>query len=205
MRPVNNFMPFFANFRIHEGHQFRLDTRIYLRASDEPSKNDRCIAAIVAKNPGSANPTELNRLTRLLLDGDKLLPYVRNRFRAAYKRSGIEMPQGGYVRVWNVIYLCDATLKNAIKSFRTVSEPLICSTEENAPRIVWFAWGPPNPELQQFTSRFDTRAFDKAFYYDMDTETIVPNVPTITSRVKHTQGLPSEAVETHLASIIGSP
>jgi len=196
-------MCYFARFTIHEGHQFRLDTRIYLCESDEPSADDRCVAAIVGKNPGSANPTELDRLTRLSLDGDKLLPSVRNRFLAAYERAGVRMPRGGFIRVWNLVYLCNHRLKDAIAAFRAVRKPLFCNTEEAIPRIVWFAWGPPNPDLQPFTKRFLNRTFEHPFYYDMDAGAIVPGVPVVTSRVKHTQGLPAKAVEKHLAGLIG--
>jgi len=126
-------MPYFANFRIHEGHQFRLDTRIYLRQSDEPSNHDRCVAAVIGKNPGSANPTELNCLTPLSLDGDKLLPNVRNRFLNAYERSETEVPPGAFIRVWNLVYLCNQNLKDAIASFRTVRQPLFLQHRRHSP------------------------------------------------------------------------
>jgi hypothetical protein len=196
-------MPYFARFTIHEGYRFRLDTRIYLRESDAPSKCDQCVAAVVAKNPGSACPTELDRLSRLSLAGDKLLPNVRNRFRTAYRLSSIEVPHGAFVRVWNLVYLCNPNLSEAIVSFRTIRQPLFCNSENTIPRIVWFAWGPPNSQLQHFTQRFRNRTFKQPFYFDMDIKKIVPRIPTTTSRVKHTQGLPCDAVEKHLAQIIG--
>lgn len=196
-------MSFFAHFRMHEGHQFRLDTRIYLRDSDKPGERDTCVAAIIGKNPGSANPTQFNRLTQLSLDGDKLLPNVRNRFRAAYERSGSQIPRGAYIRVWNLLYLCNPDLKDAIASFTTVRRPLICDTEQTMPRMVWFAWGPPNPKLSEYMSRFLDRAIDCPFYYDIDAKKVVTSKPTLTSKVKHTQGLPMEPVERHLSRIVG--
>jgi len=196
-------MPYFAHFRMHEGHQFRLDTRIYLRESDEPCDRDTCVSAIIAKNPGSANPTQFNRLTRLSLDGDKLLPYVRNRFIAAYARSGSEIPNGAYIRVWNLLYICNPDLKDAIAAFKTVKKPLVCDSERAMPRVVWFAWGPPNPKLNQFTSRFIERTVECAFYYDIGTKKVVTSKPKQTSKVKHTQGLPKEPIEMHLARILG--
>lgn len=39
-------MAYFAKFQMHEGHPFRLDTRIYLR-DDEPGGDDLCVAAII--------------------------------------------------------------------------------------------------------------------------------------------------------------
>ena len=196
-------MPFFAEFRMHEGHQFRLDTRIYLRESEGPCAADTCVAAIVAKNPGSANPTQFNRLARLSLDGDKLLPYVRNRFLAAYENLGSQIQDGSYIRVWNLLYICNPKLKNAVAAFKTVKTALLCESESTVPRIVWFAWGPPNPALRQFTSRFVKRAVECPFYYDIDTKKVVTTMPTDTSKVKHTQGLPVDPIEAHLTRVLG--
>jgi hypothetical protein len=203
-RARRTMLTFFAHFKDHEGHRFRLDTRIYLGAVDEPRTSDPCVAAIVAKNPGSAKGTASNGLIALSLDGDKLLPYVGNRFLAAYERAGVEPPDRGYIRVWNLFYLCDPNLKRAIECLGTVG-PQLCLTEgEATPPVVWFAWGPPNPQLERFTLRFVERAFKEAFYFDMKTKAIVPHVPTTISRVKHTQGLPAEPVEKHLSNIIRS-
>ena len=196
-------MSFFAHFTMHEGYQFRLDTRIYIRDSDDPRAEDTCIAAIIGKNPGSANPTELNRLSRLSLDGDRLLPYVRNRFIAAYKTSGSRIPQGAYIRVWNLLYICNPKLNDAITTFNNIQRPLLCETESNMPPIVWFAWGPPNPSLTQFTARFLERTVENPFYYDNATQKVVAQNPMLTSRVRHTQGLPAAPVEKHLANLIG--
>ena len=196
-------MSFFAHFTMHEGYQFRLDTRIYIRDSDDPRAEDTCIAAIIGKNPGSANPTELDRLSRLSLDGDKLLPYVRNRFIAAYKNSGSRIPQGAYIRVWNLLYICNPKLNDAITTFNNIQRPLLCETESNMPPIVWFAWGPPNPSLTQFKARFLERTVENAFYYDNATQKVVAQNPMPTSRVRHTRGLPAAPVEKHLATLIG--
>ena len=196
-------MPFFAHFRQHEGHLFRLDTRIYLGDSDKPSDRDTCIAAIVAKNPGSAKPIQLDRLTRLSLDEDKLLPYVRNQFLAAYERSRSLVPSGAFIRVWNLLYICNPNLRDAITTFDSIREPLICDTERAVPRVVWFAWGPPNPQLKRFMSRFIGRDVECSFYYDIDTGKVVTSKPTLTSKVKHTQGLPAEPIEKYLSCIFG--
>lgn len=94
-------MPDFACFRTHEGHQFRLDTRVYLRDAG-PGVADHCVAAVVGKNSGSANGKKFDCLAPISLDGDKLLPFVRYRFQNAYGRAGMDIPAGAYVRVWNL-------------------------------------------------------------------------------------------------------
>jgi hypothetical protein len=195
-------MPFFADFRRQEGHQFRLDTRIYLRDDDEPGEDDTCIAAIIGKNPGSANPTHCGCLARISLDGDRLLPWVRNRFRNAYERAGVEIPAGAWVRVWNLVYLCNPDLRAAVRNLQTVRVPLRCPSEGDSPPIVWFAWGPPSPYFREDKNRFLQRDHQRAFYFDMDTERVVASAPDLTARVKHTQGCPAEPVEVHLANLL---
>src|SRR5216683_4960152 len=173
-------MPYFANFLMHEGHQFRLDTRVYLR-DDEPGDGDMCVAAIIGKNPGSANPTTYGCLSRLSLDGDKLLPYVRNRFCNGYERAGVEIPPGAYVWVWNLVYICNPDLRTAVRTFQSVQTPLCCGTEDACPMVVWFAWGPPSPHFRRFKARFLQRTIESPFYYDMDSNQIVAFAPTQTS------------------------
>ncbi len=194
-------MPYFACFRMHKGHQFRLDTRICLR-DEKPGEDDRCVAAIIAKNPGSANGKILNRLAPISLDGDKLLPYVRNRFRNAYEQAGVEIPCGAYVRIWNLFYVCNKSLDDAMKGHAGIHRPLTCDTESELPPIVWFAWGPPKTWHRQLSPRFLGLQIEHAFYYDMDAKTIIAEVPGPTDRVKHTQGLPGKPVELHLTSIL---
>ena len=50
---------------MHEGHQFRLDTRIYLR-DEKPREGEHCVAVIIGKTPGSANGKEFGRLAQEL-------------------------------------------------------------------------------------------------------------------------------------------
>jgi hypothetical protein len=39
-------MPYYAHFVMRQGHQFRLDSRIYLR-DEGPGEDDACVAAII--------------------------------------------------------------------------------------------------------------------------------------------------------------
>lgn len=195
-------MSYFARFRRHEHQLFRLDTRIYLDDADTPSDDDTCVAAIIAKNPGSATPTVLAKFTPLTLDGDKLLPTVRRRFVDAYTNAQTDIPRGAFVRVWNLVYLCNARLADAITAFNTINRPLWCDTENDVPRVVWFAWGPPKPMLDLHKQRFLSLQVENAFYFDMDSATVVAQKPELSSRVKHTQGMPKEPIDRHLAKLI---
>lgn len=194
-------MPYFACFRKYAGCQFRLDTRIYLRDVD-PGADDVCVAAIIGKNPGSANGRRFDRLAAISLDGDKLLPFVRRRFQNAYDRAGMDIPNGAYVRVWNLFYLCDKNLKAALTAYAGVKKPLQCATESTWPPIVWFAWCPPRDDFAAMQMRFRRRRIQHPFYFDMDLGDVVAGVPGSECRVKHTQGLPGAPVEEHLASIL---
>lgn len=195
-------MHFVARFQQHEHQLFRLDTRIYLQDCSSPEEDDPCVAAIVAKNPGSATPVELDQLTELALDGDKLLPTVRKRFVEAYDEADVSIPHQAFVRVWNLFYLCHPRLRDAITAFEAVSNPLWCHTEHAVPPIVWFAWGPPRRQLDAFKQRFASRQYIHTFYYDMDDEAVVTEPPPIEARVKHTQGMPRDPVHEHLVALI---
>src|SRR5262249_36030377 len=147
--------------------------------------------------------TILNCLAPLSLNGDKLLPFVRNRFRKAYELAKIDIPSGIYVRVWNLVYLCNKKLKMAVSSYERIREPLHCPSEATWPPIVWFAWGPPSNRFHEFKTRFLQHQVEHPFYYDMDAKQVVAAVPGHTSRVKHTQGLSAELIEVHLETIVG--
>jgi hypothetical protein len=197
-------MGYQALFTRHEGQLFRLDTRIYLNPGDEPGTSDRCIAAVIGKNPGSAKPIVLDELAQLSLDNDKMLPYVRQRFLNAYTLSGIAIPTGAFVRVWNLVYLCGKDLRAATEAFQKVRSPLFCSTEQAGAPIVWFAWGPPGHRPFALTSRLRRHAQQAkhCFYYDMDSKVVVQGMPTDSKKVKHTQGLLGRPVEEYLAHLV---
>ncbi len=195
-------MYYYAKFTKHEHHLFRLDTRIYLRANDSPQNGDLCLAAVIGKNPGSAKPKKLDRLTDLSRGKDKLLPNLKNRFLAAYKEADVIIPNGAYVRVWNLLDLCDPTLADAIRAFQGIKKPMWWPTEGHIPPIVWFAWGPSSRKLDCYKKRFLNREYEFPFYSHMDTKVVVAEIPAVESRVKHTQGMKALPVETHLAGLI---
>ena len=91
-------MTYFARFESVADHIFRFDTRIYL-GKHNADEDGECVGAIVGKNPGSAKPTQLGVLAPLKLDGDKMLPSVRNRFIAAYQNAGKPIPNNVFIQV----------------------------------------------------------------------------------------------------------
>lgn len=130
-------MSYFACFKKISGHIFRFDTRIYIGSSYSIGERGECIGAIIGKNPGSALPTKYNQLCQISLNGDKMLPSVRNRFADSFRKAGVEPPRNAFVRVWNLFYLCNPKLSVAIKEFEDITVHEECWTEhQDAPPIV---------------------------------------------------------------------
>ena len=194
-------MSFYARFEIIENNLYRFDTRIYFN-NHSPERGDECIGAIIGKNPGSAKPSEIGKLAKLDKGKDKMLPYVKNRFEEGYKLAGKEIPRNAYVQVWNLFYLCNPNLKNAIKSISNMGSQPLCETEKYIPGITWFAWGGDNKELNVFKKRFVRSSSSKCFFYDYSAEKIVVDMPTIKDSVKHPQGLTAAYVNNYLAKIV---
>ena len=84
---------YWAKFENIGNNIHRYDTRVYLIEINKPSDNDKCLGAIVGKNPGSARGTISNKLVNIHKNGDKLLGTVRNIFLEAYKKY----QQGGVI------------------------------------------------------------------------------------------------------------
>ena len=100
---------YWANFKEIDGNLFRFDTRIYLNNITEPQVGDKCIGAVVGKNPGSAisrESTVIDALVEIELAGDKLLPNVRS----IILKSFPEIKRSQYVQVLNLFYLCEKNI-----------------------------------------------------------------------------------------------
>ena len=194
-------MEYLARFEEIEGVLFRFDTRIYLNGY-EPENTGNCVGAIIGKNPGSAMPNKLNELIPLELNGDKMLPTVRNRFIDGYILAKKEIPSNSFVRVWNLFYICDADLSSACQKVASYKELLICSTEDEAVPIVSYGWGGYDEQLNYFKERFIDKAWPRQFYYDHERSCVITNPPTIQSFAKHTQGMPSKPVNEYLANVL---
>jgi hypothetical protein len=189
---------YFAQLHYHHGARFRMDTRIYLERCNAPASTDPCVGAIIAKNPGSAVPVGNGNLTALPLNGDTMLPSVRNRFLQAYALSGKPIPEAAFVRVWNLFYLCDPNLGTAIKSHNTIlalSPPPLCPSESlPPPSIVWFAWGDTHTHLDPLKARFQQLQLPRAFFFDKHQGKVVSRIPQNDDFAKHPQGLSASPI-----------
>jgi len=193
-------MAYYARFEPVAGHVFRFDTRIYLGKHDA-NEDGECVGAIVGKNPGSAKPTQLGVLAPLNLDGDKMLPSVRNRFVAAYQNAGKSIPTNAFVQVWNLFYLCNPDLGAACSEISSLVNPPPCPSESKKPTIIWFAWGGNDGYLNSFKQRFlsDQKS---GFYYNHQSGMIISRAPSVTDFAKHPQGMPAMPIVNHLAGLL---
>ena len=180
---------YWAKFEEIDGHLFRLDTRVYLTDIDYPTDSDNCIGAIVGKNPGSAKPREFepgNLFTEIKLDGDKLLPTVKNIIQKSMNTTdGIQ-----YVQVLNLFYLCNKDLHQAINSNKLFESPILCPSESKYFPWVWFVWGGSNFHLNKYKERFATLNSQKLFFYNKNQKEVIDRFPAHNDLAKHTQGLP---------------
>lgn len=194
-------MAYLAKFEEIEGELFRFDTRIYLKRYD-PMKASNCLGAIVGKNPGAASPSELGKFAPIEMHGDKMLPTVRNRFIDAYKICNKQIPANSFIRIWNLFYICDPSLKSAYKKASKFDHLPTCDTENEMVPIVWYGWGGDNHKLNHFKQRFYSRNFPNQFFYDHNEARINAFRPSLYSFAKHTQGMPAQPVNEYLASVI---
>lgn len=194
---------YWAKFGSINGETFRLDTRIYLNDISRPNNRDVCIGAIVGKNPGSAKPSIMNSsIQEIVLDGDKLLPTVRNIVLKAYRMSGRSVAEKGFIQVLNLFYLCNPNLGAAITAIKNSRGRSACSTEGIYFPWVWYVWGGESTVLTPFKSRFLRINTENHFFFDNKLKQVVKQLPSALDFAKHTQGLRHECVVPHLASII---
>lgn len=100
-------------------------TRVYLIEINKPSDNDKCLGAIVGKNPGSARGAISNELIQIDLQGDKLLPTVRNIFENAYKKCAKEILENSYIQVLNLFIYVMLILIMLLKNMKIVLQKLM--------------------------------------------------------------------------------
>lgn len=194
---------YWAKFEEIDGHLFRLDTRVYLTAIDYPSYSDNCIGAIVGKNPGSAKPSEYETgqlFTEIKLDGDKLLPTVKNIIQKSINTTeGIQ-----YIQVLNLFYLCNKDLYQAINSNKLFKNPVLCPSESKYFPWVWFVWGGSNFHLNNYKERFATLNSPKLFFYNKNQKEVIERLPENSDLAKHTQGLPHGEIIPYLKKILNN-
>ena len=194
---------YWAEFKSVGDETFRLDTRIYLSETNEPSKGDVCVGAIVGKNPGSARATtSRGTLQPINLNRDNLLPTVRNIVLKSYNNSRQNSPMSGYIQILNLFYLCNPDLKTAILAMQNCKGPRKCATESNKFPWVWYVWGGENTSLNQFKSRVSNLNSENHFFYDQRRQQVINRRPSESDFARHTQGLKHAFVVPYLTEII---
>ncbi len=182
---------------------FRFDTRIYINSIDSIERNDCCIGAIVGKNPGSAKPVAIrNGIQPIKLDGDKLLPTVRNIIIKSYKEAGIQPPPKGYIQVLNLFYLCNPDLGQAISALKENKNTRYCLTENLSFPWVWYVWGSVSEILNPYKGRLSMLQSINHFYYDKEKSKMVAEPASVSVFAKHTQGLKHVYVVPYIAGVI---
>lgn len=194
-------MAYFARFSIFGGELFRFDTRIYLRGGS-PEIASKCVGAVVGANPGSARPRVMDQQHELDHRNDKLLPYVRNRFNAAFDLAGVNPPAGAYVQVLNVFYLCDADMGSAIDKLRSMRDAPICISETKRFPLVWYAWGAESMTLAPFKERFLDRRDERTLYMKRDRKSFGSTPPGPMDFAKHPRCMPSAPIEHEISSCL---
>lgn len=196
-------MTYFARFSKIGGELFRFDTRIYLRGGS-PENASECVGAVVGANPGSAQPKAgaMDQHHELDLCNDKMLPYVRNRFSAAFDLAGVNMPAGAYVQVLNVFYLCDPDMGRAIDTVRAMSDAPICPSEAKRFPLVWYAWGAESKTLAPHKERFIERRDARSIYMQRDRKSFGRSPPGPMEFAKHPRCMPSAPIEKEISSCI---
>lgn len=185
----------------------RFDTRIYLSANVNPTSSDPCVGAIIAKNPGSAQPAggQFNCLVPITLSGDKMLPNVRNRFIAAYQHANKTIPAQAFVRIWNLFYVCGSNFSSALRTYQIMPHSPLCPSECGvAPPIIWFAWGSPANRVQYLKRRFQNK-FPNAYhlFYHTRSKRMCRGSPfPANNPARHPQGTPALPMERALAALV---
>jgi hypothetical protein len=194
-------MEYIAKFQNVTGHLLRFDTRIYLDSFAE-DEIGVCVGAIVGKNPGSACPLQTDCLSRLELNGDKMLPTVGGLFLRGFRLAGKAVPANAYVRVWNLFYVCNKDLRGALRVASEMKPLPTCPSEGEDVPTVWFGWGGDDAGLNPFKFRFLKRRYKNAFFYDHRAKAVTHGSPAATDLAKHTQGMPGLPVVEHLARVL---
>ena len=188
----NNMGNYWATFIKNGDNYYRLDTRIYLDSVDSIEDDDICIGAVVGKNPGSALPKDLilDEPNEINLDGDKLLPTLRNILRSADPSLGGKK----YIQVLNLFYLCNPNLSEAITDYSKEGTGIVDSKEQSNFNWLWFLWGGNNNRLNEMKNRFKFVKADKYFYLNNKDKKMYSEFPNNNICAKHTQGMSQDLV-----------
>lgn len=187
----------------------RVDTRIYFDKEKPSLLNDHCLGLVILKNPGSAKATRYNKLAKIDLGGDKALPSIANMYLSALDELNVRIRPKGYIRVCNLITLCEPDISKAIKSLETTEYSIEKINYKSLP-FVFYAWG-WEVELNCYRelylkklSKYNTTSF--FVRYDFKAKKrfeIVHGQPKLCNKVKHTQGMPQDIVVMKMKELLG--
>ena len=202
---------FWACFKIINENLFRFDTRVYLQDIEKPLKDDLCIGAVIGKNPGSAQPTdiEINELQPIQLERDNFLPTIKSIITKSYRFYGnINIPSDSknrYIQVLNLFYLCDSVLDNAIEKINGYTNHQICLTENFNFHFIYYAWGEPDARINNYKIRFLNNQCKNHIWYDQRNGIIKNTIPN--SEVdfpRHTQGFEHRLIVPYIAKLLNN-
>ncbi len=192
---------YWAKFESISNNIFRFDTRIYLNKIKSIEDEHFHIGAIVGKNPGSAKQScTTPKLQPVQLKNDKLLPNVLSIIHKSYKLAGIMPPDGAFIQVLNLFYLCNKDLEKAINAIQKIEKPKTCETEKKIFPWIWYLWGAQDCRLSQFKARFNKTK--NSFFYDKKNEKVALTAPNADSFARHTQGLKHDLITPYISNIL---
>ena len=113
---------------------FRFNTRIYLNGVPQDEEKSICVGAVAGLNPGSFE------------DGGGLDPTMRavaNAFTRGFEKIGRKPPEGSFVRIYNLFYLCCSDSDQAAAAVEENPEILrtVDDAEAEGVPFIWLAWG----------------------------------------------------------------
>ena len=119
----------------------RENTRIYFCDVGPTSQKGKCLGVFFLKNPGTANPIKFNEFGPLKLDNDKTLPWIANVCLQVFNTHNIN--RNNFVRVMNLISICDPDLEEAVKQFKLHPD---CFEEIDFKEVpfIFFGWEEKN-------------------------------------------------------------
>ena len=133
-----------ANFHEMEGKMFRFDTKLWF---DRPPRGGEgvCIGAVMGLNPGSSQPAKEKGFATV----DPTMGNILAAFERAAENIGRPIPNGAFVRMWNLLYLCDSNEGSAIDRWirnpRFSDAPYLDETEKDEAPFLWLAWTASTP------------------------------------------------------------
>ncbi|WP_176224002.1 hypothetical protein [Thalassobacillus devorans] len=170
-----------------------------------PSNKDKCIGAVVGKNPGSAKPCDKNSssIQEIKLDRDQLLRNIKSILIKSHQRINKPIPESSYVQMLNLFYICDKDLNQAIKKIEVHhSSQSICGTEAKDFPFLWYVWGGDNKKLNFYKSRIFNIKADRHFYLDTKTNKVVDGAPQLSDCARHTQGMKHDFIVPYISSVL---